>query len=375
MSVSGAGTISRTGADYQQYQKSGEDILFRSYSYKNGKGEEKVYYAKDCVKLSLDSYTIPIGSDNYEDVKNMLRMQSSGKIASMGNGMFHETSEVMQDYYSGKLSGEEVKNIFKEYFYHAMGTTLDEREANGVQEASQSNNYAKQFATTYLAGLYEYFSRANTRNACARNMEEGKQLLESNGMNWKGNYYYNADWYYACEEMQELFRKTADELAEEYGAEHVDFKYVEQNTKFTLDGGLNYNDVWDFCEWQINPHRTVGGSFLDVNMAPPKGFVYCCTAYWDGNSGLDGIRDEITKKRAGADSMMFLMAAVKNIDVGTSLLLEQKNYHNLSDWKEDSNYKDAIAFLKKFNINWNFRRNRMEFLCMGNKADPENYFS
>lgn len=27
-------------------------------------------------------------------------------------------------------------------------------------------------------------------------------------------YYYNSDWYYACEEMQELFRETANELAD-----------------------------------------------------------------------------------------------------------------------------------------------------------------
>lgn len=366
MSVSGV--VDRTGADYQQCQKPGEDILFRTYAYQNGKGQEKVYYAKDCVELSLDSYTIPIGSDNYEDVKNMLTVRSRGNIASMGSGMFYETSEVMQDYYSGKLSSEDVKNIFKEYFYHAMGTTLEERKADETQETLQSNHYAKNFASSYLAGLYEHFSRANTRNACAQNMEEGKRLLESNGMKWKGSYYYNADWYYACEEMQELFRETADELADEYGAKHVDFKYVEKNTKYTLDGGISYHGVWAFNEWQINPDRAVEDSFLDADMIPPKGFVYGSSAYWDGKNSLDGIRDDVTERKAGSVSLMFLMAAVKNTDIRTSLLFEQKNYHNSSDWKEDSTYKDAMAFLKNFDINWAFRGNRMEFLCMGNTA-------
>lgn len=53
MSVSGVGTISRTGEDYQQYLKTGGDILFRSYSYQNGKGQEKLYYAKDCVEFAI----------------------------------------------------------------------------------------------------------------------------------------------------------------------------------------------------------------------------------------------------------------------------------------------------------------------------------
>lgn len=366
MSVSGV--VDRTGADYQQYQKPGEDILFKTYSYQNGKGQETVYYAKDCVELSLDSYKIPIGSDNYEDIKNMLTARSHGNIASMGSGMFHETSEVMQDYYSGKLSSEDVKSILKEYFYHAMGTSLEERKANGPQETPQSNHYAKNFASSYLAGLYELFSRANTRNACTQNMEEGKQLLESNGMRWKGSCYYNADWYYACEEMQELFRQTANELADEYGAEHVDFNYVERNTKYTLDGGINYNEVWNFREWQINPDNTAGGSFLDSDMVPPKGFVYGSSAYWDEKNSLEGIREDVTGKKAGSVSFMFLMAAVKNTDIRTSLLLDQKNYLNDSDWKEDSAYKDAVAFLKNININWSVRANRMEFMCMGNTA-------
>ncbi len=315
----------------------------------------------------MDSYTVSTGSDNYEEIKNMLNRQSSGKITFPGNRMFSETQEVMEDYYSGKLSSEEVKNIFKEYFYYAMGTTLKEREEGPVQEAL-NKTYRKQFATSFLAGLYEYFSRANTRTACAQNMEEGKRLMESNGMSWKGTYYYNADWYYDCEEMQELFRETANELADEYGAEHVDFQYVEENTRFSLDGGITYNGVWDSREWQINYDRAINGSFLDVNMAPPKGFVYCSTAYWDGKNGLDGIEDYMMKKKAGYASMMFLMAAVKNTEAKTSLLLEKKNYHSISDWKENDTYKEAISFLKNFNLNWNFRGNRMEFIWMGSSV-------
>lgn len=362
MSVSGIAT------GCQQYKQSEDGVLFRTYSYQNGRGQEKVYYKKDCVELPRDSYTtctIPIGSDNYEEVKSMLKAQSCEKIAFPGNRMFYEAYEVMDDYYSGKLSCDEVKHIFKEYFYHSMGTTSECREEGGAEGVRFSSNYAKQFTTSCLAGLYEYFSRANTRNACSRNMQEGKELMESNGMNWNGTYYYNSDWYYACEEMQELFRETANELADEYGAEHVDFKYVEQNTRFTLDGGITYNGVWDSMEWQINHDRAIGGSFLDKNMAPPKGFVYCSTAYWDGRDNLEGIRDNIKNTKTIYSSRMLLLAAAQNTDAKTSLLLNRKNYSRFSDWEENDTYKNAISFLKNFNINWNFRGNRLEFLFMG----------
>lgn len=365
MGVSEIGNSNGTAADYQQYDQADNRILFRTYSYQNGKGQEKVYYAKDCVEISLDSYTIPVETDHYEEIKNMLKAQSSGKIAFLGNQMFSETYEVMHDYYDGKLSRDEVKNIFKEYFYHYMRTTSGLQEECGTEEARRNNNYVNQFATSRLAGLYEYFSRANTRNACAQNMQEGEELMKSAGLNWNGTYYYNSDWYYACEEMQELFRETANELADECGAEHVDFTYVEQNTRFTLDGGITYNGVWDSREWQINHDRAIGGSFPDPDMVPPKGFVYCSTAYWDGKGDLEGIREHMKNGKTMYSSVMFLLAAAQNTDAKTSLLLDRKNYSSSSVWEKNDTYESAISFLRNFNINWNFRGNRLEFLFQG----------
>ena len=359
MAVTEVGNSSRTGTDYQQ------EILFKTYSYQNGKGQEKVYYAKDCVEISLDSYEIPPDADNYEEVRSMLKTQGSSKIISCGNQMFYETYNVMEDYYSGKLSRDEVKDIFKEYFYHYMGTSLAARQESGAEGVQPGNCYLKQFATSRLAGLYEYFSRANTRNACAQNRKEGNALMESNGMSQNGICYYNADWYYACEEMQELFRQTADELADEYGIERVDFQYVEKNTRFTLDGGITYNGVWDAFKQQTSWEGSawVQRQFLDENMAPPRGFVYFSTRNsWDGKGDLEGILNEIRSRRKGYSSMMFIMAAAQGTSERDSLLLDPKNYSELSDWKEDEHYTKAISFLKNFNINWNFRGSRWEFM-------------
>ena len=42
MSVTAVGN-NVAGTDYQQYQKS-DEVLFKTYSYKEGKGQEKIYY-------------------------------------------------------------------------------------------------------------------------------------------------------------------------------------------------------------------------------------------------------------------------------------------------------------------------------------------
>lgn len=369
MAITEVGNNTGIGTACQQYGKSQGEVLFKTYSYQNGKGQERVYCTKDCVEISRDcisSGKMLGNADNYEEVRNMLKTQGNSKIAAIGNKMFYETYEVMKDYYNGKLSRDEVKDIFKEYFYHYMGTSSEAGKECGGEEVKVNNCFFKQLATSRLAGLYEYFSRANTRNACAQNSKEGKELMESNGISWQGTCYYNADWYYACEEMQELFRQTADELADEYGAEHLDFQYVEQNTRFTLDGGITYNGVWDAVKWQINGNGALSGGFLDKNVAPPKGFVYCSTGFgWDGKGDLNGIRDEIQNSRKKSDSMLLLMAKVRSASAGGSLLLEPKNYSSSSDWKENDTYKSAVAFLKNFNMSWNYRGDRWELMYVG----------
>lgn len=346
-----------------------QEILFKTYSYQNSKGQETVYHRKDCVEISMDVCEIPVGTDNYEEVRKMLKAQNNGKIAPLENRMFYETYEVMKDYYDGKLSRDEVKNIFKEYFYHYMGKETKlagTEEASDGQRAVMYTNYETQLATRYLAGLYEHFSRANTRNACAQNNEEGKDLLESNGISVNGAYYYNADWYYACEEMQDLFRQTADELADEFNAEHVDFKYVEENTRFTLDGGITYNGVWDAVKWQINHAGPVTGGFLDKNMAPPRGFIYCGSGYgWNGKGNPEGVREAIKNKNKEYASRTLLLVETYFAQPGGSLLFDTKNYSSLSEWKEEDPGQDAFSFLKNFGIRWNYKGNRWECMFAG----------
>ena len=359
------------GTDYNQYQKS-DEVLFKTYSYQDGKGQERVYYKKDCVEISLESYTVPPTADNYEEIKNMLKTQSSGRILFPGNRFFGETYDIMRDYYDGKISCDEVKTIFKEYVYHAFGRpekvqARAETQADGEVRAADISMsiYEKQRFTGWLSGLYEYFSRANTRNACTKNMQEGKALMEENGIGWNGTYYYNSDWYYACEEMQKLFQETADELSEEYGAEQVDFAYVEKHTRFTLDGGITFNGVWDSMEWQFNHDRAIMGSFKDAGMEPPKDFVYCSKVHWDGKSSLDGFREHYEEKNGNSSSRMFLLAAVTNTWEEKSLLLKSDNYDALSKWEDNENYQKALAFVKNLNVNWSIRTNRFEFLKMG----------
>lgn len=321
------------GADGTDCDKTTGDIEIRTYSYENGKGQEKVYQAKDCVELSLESYTIPIGCETYEKIKS--QMKSLPCFAH--NKMFYETAEVMKDYYDGKLQKDEVKEIFKEYFYHAIGEPSD-----------TDHVYQQKRATQALAELYEFFSRANTRAANNLNAQEAKELLAGSGVSVSGYVYYNADYYWQCEEMQEMFREAADELASEYGAETVDYEYVEKNTKFVLDGGITYNGVWNATAEQNNYTGNMrGAGITDKEAAPPKGFMYC-RIFDNGKLEeaqerlMQGI-DELGKRRYGDSNSFKILSGIRN---GSSPL-QSKN-----------------GFLKYFAVDSRYKRNYMEILRM-----------
>lgn len=321
-----------------------KDIVMKGYSYKDGAGQETVYHLKDCLELSIESYTIPAGSDTYEELKNNLRRQTLSGAGFSHNQLFSESYEVMTDFYDGKIGREDVKNIFKEYFYHSAGMMSPD------------------WATRSLAGLYEHFSRANTRAAWANNYREGRQLLESNGFSGSG-IYYNADWYWKCEEMQDLFRETANELADERGAAHVDFEYVEKNTMFTLDGGITYNGVWNAHKLMQSASGT--GYFLDTDLVSPKGFIYCnAGAYAATHENIKSLKEDVCKAGTGPKYANYIfLAAMSNKIGGTqSLLHNRKNYIFSDNAEEKKLHREAMDVLRHFHINGT--GSRMEFLWM-----------
>lgn len=321
MVVAGVTNTNVTGTEVQNNVGVQKDIVLKTYSYKDGKGQETTYHTKDMVEISMESYTIPMGCETYEKLK----YQMNKMPCLPHNKMFYETYDVMKDFYDGKISKEEVENIFKEYCYHAIG---EPSESDGV--------YKQQRATQALSELYEFFSRANTRCANDLNTQEAKKLLEGNGLGFSRSIYYNSDYYYRCEEMQEMFRTIADELADTYGGEHVDFKYVEENTKFTLDGGITFNGVWNYRVW-ASDHKGYGsaGKIKDVNAVPPRGFLYCSI------SGYGTLEGKASKIRADLEKMD-----------------QDRNI------RREGSYEKAAGFLSQFDIRHEYRGDYLEFLRM-----------
>lgn len=332
---------------------SNNEILYKTYSYSNGIMEENIVYKKDCVAASLDKVEISKDTPEYETICSQMRSMERYGAIGLGNELFQDSYEIMYDYYDGKLTEEDVKKFFKNYLYNSVG------------EVEENNTYQQKRVTANLSRIYEMFTRGNMQNAVNQNQKEGQQFLKEHGLDGYNEFYYNAKWYWKSENMQNLFQETANEIAEEYGAEKVDFKDVVENTMYTLDGGLSFNAVWNWRQWNTS-HVTAQkhADILEKDFVPPKDFIYC-----SGNISqidVDMVTEEDMKDFTGNElsNSIFLSIFMKNSSHSFSSLFLDKNNWEGTETKES--YTKVADILKKFSME-HYRNNRFEFLCMGNE--------
>lgn len=329
------------------------EILYKTYSYSNGKMEENVVYKKDCACISLDKVEISKDSPEYETICSQMRSMESYGAIGLGNQLFYDSYEIMYDYYDGKLTEEDVKKFFKDYLYNSVG------------EVEENNIYQQKSVTANLSRIYEMFTRGNMQNAVNQNQKEGQHFLKEHGLDGHNEFYYNAKWYWKSEDMQQLFQETANEIAEEYGAEKVDFEAIVENTMYTLDGGLSFNGVWNWRQWDTSyVTAQKNASILEKDFVPPKDFIYC-----SGNlsqTNVNTVTEEDMKEFTGKEvsNSIFLSIFMQNSSRSFSSLFLDKNNWRGVETKES--YTKAADILKKFHME-HYRNNRFEFLWMGNE--------
>ena len=323
------------------------ESLYKTYDYSNGKLEENVVYKNNCIYTGLDKIEISKDSPEYETICGQMRSLESFGSLSLGNQLFYDANEIMYDYYDGKLTEEDVKTFFKDYLYNSVG------------KAEENNTYQQKQVTVNLSRIYEMFTRGNVRNAVNQNQKEGQQFLKEHGLDSQNEFYYNAKWYWKSEDMQQLFKDAANEIAEEYGAEQVDFEAVIENSKYTLEGGLSYNAVWNWMNWQTNRPSPLGDdNYLEEDFVPPENFIYC-----SGNTYRTDINDteieENVKELTGKELLNYIY------------LYHYEEYGKMSTdsfWLDKNNYVEVKDILKNFHIQY-FSESRYEFLWMEDKGD------
>lgn len=232
-----------------------------------------------------------ITSENYEEMnKPVAPMPKHCYGIGYGYKLRDLMNETLEDYYvNHKGTKEEIKKLFKDCCKDMRVVLCQERRTTG---------HDKRDNTQIILDTYEQFRMVNSVMANLGCTKEGEKIAEKNGWQ-KGDekdwIYYNADFYYASEELRDIFKEAAEEIASEWGIEEIDVS--ERDTDHSLSYSSSFHEVWK--NGSENGARIC--TMIDAGKEPPKGFVLFYRECTEGNENIGilkaGIEGQVQKDK------------------------------------------------------------------------------
>lgn len=236
----------------------------------------KLYYEQsaNCTSISR----LEITSENYNDIMKIKGMPLSCLSGDYGEQVTKKVKDMMESYYSGELSMEDVQQKIKNICMDMRVEMVQERYTNG---------YNAKDNLQILEDIYGLLQKKNLSYAYAANEKEGAEIAARYGgvsdYNWM---YYNSDYYYQEEDMRECIRQAIQEMADTWETEDIDFEKVEEKSIYAIAGGMDYNKVWQHHAFQ---GRVI--SLTDIDAEPPENFTFFYQSKkvpgWDINNRLE----------------------------------------------------------------------------------------
>ncbi len=205
---------------------------------------------------------VAITSENYADYRKPTGVMPKHCYGTdYGHKQNEKIQQNLKDYYLAQtVTKEELKDFFKDCCKDMRVILAQERKTTGLDA---DNN------RQIILDTYEMFRMANSVMANLGCGEEGKKLARENG--WKDGQdidwvYYSADFYYESEELRDLFKGAAQEIAEEWECGKADT--TEWDRDVLANYSSSFNEVWK----NGSEYGARICSMLDVSKEPPKGF-------------------------------------------------------------------------------------------------------
>ncbi|MBD5522557.1 MAG: hypothetical protein HDR03_15260 [Lachnospiraceae bacterium] len=287
--------------------------------------------AQDSVEIKgITQFTMQaIPSENYNDInKQVTGLPASVFSDQFGYDMQKSIYNCMTDYYSGKISQSDVEDYFEECCTSMRIYRTQMRQTTGTDEEDNQQ---------IVAQMYEMFAKKNAIAAQNANYNEGLAINATYGGRSDDFVYYNSDYYYKCEETKELLQKAAHNMTDKWEIPEIDTEEIEKNSIYTIDGGFDYNSMWN-----INYRNQVGrASMEDESLVPPENFKF----FYKQNS-FDGILSV-----SWNDCQEYINIPFSISKTG-SLKGQIFNVNDLlsDNFKTEDNYKNYSRFLSSLTV-------------------------
>ena len=205
---------------------------------------------------------MPVISENYSDVKRPTSsMPKNCYGTAYGSGQIGRINDKVKEYIDDSDNNpDEIKDFFKDRCRDMRVILCQERKTSGTDVDDNRQ---------IILDTYEQFRMSNSVMAKLSCDEEGKKIATEAG--WTGDdkdwVYYNSDYYYKSEDLKNLFKEAAEELADEWGIEEINTS--ERDTDRYLSYSSTFNEVWNSAS--ENGARIC--SMQDISDVPPRDFT------------------------------------------------------------------------------------------------------
>lgn len=293
------------------------------------------------AKERSDSYAVYLrrNSPALEDLK-----MNGGRVVAYGafsgdRKRIIEIDDLLDGYYSGEKSLEDVKKEFDELVEKIQ--ELDEEL--GVAEKGDAEHYWK-----IVSDVYHKFKMSSVQSAFGANQREGKALADQYGKPGKRNFiYYNSDYYYKSEELNDLLAQHASKKLEDAGAE-------EPLCTKTLNP--SYENFNTFMKHWVQ-YECFMGDILDTDMEPPRGFTFLYKEERYTQAEIDTMAEKIAKSNSTAfDGLLRVSYGDWSKEGNVNLRYDLSEAEGFSVFELLGRFADIgkddllVRFMKNFNI-------------------------
>ena len=200
-----------------------------------------------------------IAYENYDNYQLVTGMPKSVFGDQFGYDMQDEIGECMRDFYAGKLSRDEVREFFEKCCSSMRSYRTQRHQTTGTNPEANRQ---------IVGQVYEIFAKENQRAAYLANYYEGEALNSKYGGKKSDWVYYNSDYHYKCVDGNKMLREIMSNFVDQWELPAIDPDEIEANSRFTLDGGFDFNSGWNF-EFRNQAGRA---SIADESVEPPRDF-------------------------------------------------------------------------------------------------------
>lgn len=202
--------------------------------------------------------------ENYSDIMklNPKGMPSNCLGNELGYKLNREIYAAFKNYHKKELNEKDLSQMLIDYCKEMRIYQTQIRNTTGTNKKDNQQ---------IISNIYEIFQKLNARGAVGACHEEGEKIAKQYDGRERDWVYYNSNYHYQTEHMREILRNAAKQVAKEWDVEieEADFETYEKETKYILDGKLDFNSVW-----KHGAEQTYIGTMLNPKDVPPKNFTF-----------------------------------------------------------------------------------------------------